>query len=906
MKSKKFLSTGIVGLLMISLMIPIVKAQDTSQTTTPEMNYSTYIQGQGWEKEFVHKSGEQAGTTGQAKAIEGIKIQAKNLPTGTQLKFRVHSRDIGWQNWLKNGEQAGVTGQGKPIEAIQIQLENAKDYIVEYKVHVSDIGWQDWVKDGDIAGTVGKVKSIEAIQIKITKRDASVVYKAYIQNSGWQNWKANGETAGTTGKAKSIYAFNIDTSNYGDLQLEYQAHVSDIGWMNWVDNGNEVGSNSKNKNIEALKIKVKNSNQYTISYRAHVSDIGWQNWVSDGNMIGTVGQVKAIEAIEIKISKRPATITYRAHVQDIGWQNWKNNGETAGTTGQAKSIEALYIDTINYDGLQLQYQAHAQDIGWMDWVTNNKQAGTTGQAKPMEAIKIKVANSDKYSVMYKVHVRDIGWMDWCYDGAQAGTTGQVKPIEAIQIKIVPKVNIVTEIGTYGKSGLVYKGDTRGSDLQYYRFGQGPNVLFATFAVHGFEDKWAGDGTELTLIANEFFERLKSSNNQDIANKWTVYIFPEVNTDGRRCGWTNNGPGRTTLFSQAPGNQGIDMNRCWQINGVPYTRYPDSRNYNGTAGFQAYEAQALRDFLVNKQSKTGQTILIDLHGWTNQLIGDTGICNTYYYPRFQNADRSSLGRYGTGYLVNWARSTLKSSTANARSALIELPSSGINGPQDVKNYNLPGRYIDSTMEMLRNISVLSKANYYRSANNSSKVAEIQEISQEEQYNIALAGMIKQDKPQETEIKELTQKGPQEKGIWVETSSRESVLQLINQNTNYTYEINNEGYLQIKESEKQTSENGQNMTNRLDTSNVQNIEKNTYDKLLEKMINGQKTYVISQTGQYYSKDYMTGTIENNPFENMDAYQTYEYVEANGKMAIILTKNKENKLTDKEILDSLNTII
>ncbi len=187
-----------------------------------------------------------------------------------------------------------------------------------------------------------------------------------------------------------------------------------------------------------------------------------------------------------------------------------------------------------------------------------------------------------------------------------------------------------EEGNYGFSGLKIKGDGRGSNLRYYKIGKGPNVFFATFAVHGFEDKWDHDGGELTQIAETFKNRLVSDKDANILNKWTIYIFPEVNPDGARYGWSNNGPGRRTLYSWAPGNEGIDTNRCWQ-NGS-YTRYT-GRNYNGTEAFQAYEASYLKEFLESHKATNGQTVLIDLHGWTTQLIGDYGICHECYAPYF---------------------------------------------------------------------------------------------------------------------------------------------------------------------------------------------------------------------------------------------------------------------------------
>ena len=179
-----------------------------------------------------------------------------------------------------------------------------------------------------------------------------------------------------------------------------------------------------------------------------------------------------------------------------------------------------------------------------------------------------------------------------------------------------EIPIKYERGTYGSSGAKLKGVSGGSNLEYFRFGQGPNVMFATFCIHGYEDSWNRDGTVLVNIANDFYNKLVSDKDYNLANKWTIYIFPEVNPDGRRLGYTNNGPGRTTLYSKV--SKGIDINRSWQT-GSTYKIYTDNRNYNGTAGFQAYEAEYLRNFLLSHKSTTGQTVLVDLHGWQDQLI-----------------------------------------------------------------------------------------------------------------------------------------------------------------------------------------------------------------------------------------------------------------------------------------------
>ena len=249
-------------------------------------------------------------------------------------------------------------------------------------------------------------------------------------------------------------------------------------------------------------------------------------------------------------------------------------------------------------------------------------------------------------------------------------------------------------GTYGQSGLKIQKNSNGSDLKYYKYGSGANVFFATFAIHGWEDDFANDGKELTKIADLFKYKLISMNDKNISNKWTIYIFPSVNPDGEYHGWSHNGPGRTTLYSDAPEHRGIDMNRTWSTDWV---KYASDRNYTGTEPFQAFEARSLRDFLLSHKATNGQTVLVDLHGWLNETMGDDGI--SLYY-------RSTLGMskhissYGRGYLINWARANLGSNGRTARSALIELPEA--HSSADVNNWGLADKYINATINMLRSI------------------------------------------------------------------------------------------------------------------------------------------------------------------------------------------------------------
>ena len=240
-------------------------------------------------------------------------------------------------------------------------------------------------------------------------------------------------------------------------------------------------------------------------------------------------------------------------------------------------------------------------------------------------------------------------------------------------------------GTYGKSGLGVKGDKRGTTLKYYKIGKGSKAFFAAFSIHGWEDSYAHDGKELTYIAEEFKNYLKNSITEDIVNNYTIYIFPCLNPDGQVYGTTNDGPGRTTLYSAASGHKGIDMNRCWSVG---FTKQTNSRNYTGTTAFQAYEARYLRDFILNHQGTTN--ILVDTHGWLNETMGDNAL-GKYYRDQFDLPKQ--IDSYGRGYLINWAR-TLK----KGRSTLVELPE--VTSHTQVVDRNYAKKWINATMKILK--------------------------------------------------------------------------------------------------------------------------------------------------------------------------------------------------------------
>ena len=266
-----------------------------------DLIYQTHIQDIGWQG--WKSNGDVSGTQGQAKRLEAIRINLKNIIPGASVKYRTHIQDIGWQDWKSNGDVSGTQGQCKRLEAIQIKLENAPGYHIEYKVHIQDIGWQDWKKSGEVAGTTGQGKRLEAIQIKIVK-DTSIEYQTHIEDIGWQNWRRDGDTSGTERQAKRLEAIRVNLKGImSGASIRYRTHIQDIGWQDWKSNGDISGTQGQCKQLESIQMQLENMPGYHIEYRVHIQDIGWQDWKKSGEVAGTTGQGKRLEAIQIKIVK---------------------------------------------------------------------------------------------------------------------------------------------------------------------------------------------------------------------------------------------------------------------------------------------------------------------------------------------------------------------------------------------------------------------------------------------------------------------------------------------------------------------------------------------------------------------------------------------------------------------------
>lgn len=730
------------SLRLEGIKIKLINANDIS------IKYQTHIQNVGWQN--WKSDGEMAGTSGQSLRLEGIKIKLENTEKYSVM-YRVHVQNIGWQDWKYDGEMAGTSGQSLRLEAIEIKII---DKVEKGTMYVDTVIPNTYYEDENIKISGWKMANVEGTNIKATldnneiekinytkRQDVINVIHGYgtikenpnpgfdfsIKLSELQEGKHTLKIAIVNKNGKELQTYKKDFTIDRNIHIKYRTHVQYKGWQDWKMGPNMAGTSGEGLRLEAIQINASNLPKgVTLKYQTHIQNIGWQEWKTNGEIAGTSGKGLRLEGIRIKLEGTTEySVVYRTHVQNKGWQDWCYDGETSGTFGEELRLEAIEIKIqpkiketktkISIDTPARQTENINQVVkGWV--MTTEKDTTTKVLIDEKEIEQKNIKRTERQDVINAIK----GYGDETIFNKNPGFETNIDFSKyslgnhVVKVQVLSQNNVISEAtkvftirkkieyseGTYGVTGLKAIGDNRGTSLKYYKYGSGPNVFFATFAIHGFEDIWSKDGQELVTIANNFYQQLINNKDFDLAEKWTVYIFPGINLDGLNYGYTNYGPGRTTLFSQAPNNRGIDLNRCWQI-GSYYTRYTDSRNYNGTSGFQAYEAQYLRDFLLKNKSQNGQTILVDLHGWTTQVIGDSGICS-YYSKQFPENDKSAVGRYGTGYLINWARSSLGSTSKAARSALIELPSAGINGHQSVINHNYSNRYIQATLDMLKNI------------------------------------------------------------------------------------------------------------------------------------------------------------------------------------------------------------
>lgn len=155
----------------------------------------------------------------------------------------------------------------------------------------------------------------------------------------------------------------------------------------------------------------------------------------------------------------------------------------------------------------------------------------------------------------------------------------------------------------------------------------------------------------------------------------------------------------------------------------------------------------------------------------------------------------------------------------------------------------------------------------------------------QYKVAMAGAIKNGKPEFSEIDGLLEQAPNKSGIWIEENSRKEFVEILQKYTNCSYTIDEDGYL-VQE-QKDTS--------------------NEIDNNIKKAISNKKNYSICINSVAYLIDEVTGNIEEYPFEEIDPEQSFELFETENASLYVITSNTYKRVNYKNIIEEvLNNMI
>lgn len=199
-------------------------------------------------------------------------------------------------------------------------------------------------------------------------------------------------------------------------------------------------------------------------------------------------------------------------------------------------------------------------------------------------------------------------------------------------------------------------------------------------------------------------------------------------------------------------------------------------------------------------------------------------------------------------------------------------------EEENNSTYISRNLNEINEIQKQINSTADSNIYQVEKEDNERKIIQ-VRPEEQFNVAIAGVIKNAIPNENEIEKLLEKIPEENGIWVSESSREQFEEILQNNNITEFKIDSDGYLK----------------------NIKLPQSNEAQKI-EKIIESDNLYIINIKGKTYQRDYLTGTIEEYPFEDMDETQILEPYQKDNKVLLAITSNKNKKISDEEIFRAI----
>ena len=270
--------------------------------STPHLEYRANSKNVGWLPYFIEPN--TAGTTGRNFPLYQLQIKMNNVLNSAHLSGTVinTSSTIEYEN-IENSTILGTNDSA--MRQVKFSLDNVPGYHLEYRVHSADIGWQDWIVEGNYAGNPSK--DIQAIDFRLVQDDNVVVkypqiyYRGHIADIGWLEYVSDSLTAGQPGSGVALQALNIGFDNSEDYKLSGSAYVEDLGWQDYkrIDSNTTFGTTGQDRAIKAIKLNLEDMPGYSLEYRVYITGRGWQAWTSENEIAGNT--INNIEAVQFKM-----------------------------------------------------------------------------------------------------------------------------------------------------------------------------------------------------------------------------------------------------------------------------------------------------------------------------------------------------------------------------------------------------------------------------------------------------------------------------------------------------------------------------------------------------------------------------------------------------------------------------
>ena len=203
-------------------------------SNTPYLEYRANNAGVEWLPYFVEPN--TAGTTGRSLPLYQLKFKLNNMPNSSHLSgvIKNSSQTLTYDN-IENDDTIGTNGSA--MRQVMFNLVNVPGYHLEYRVHSSDIGWQDWVKQGNYAGNSSK--DIQAIDFRLVADDTvkveypQIYYRGHIADKGWLSYVPDSQIAGTVGQGIFLQALQFGVDGEDNYNLDGKVYVDSIGWKEY-------------------------------------------------------------------------------------------------------------------------------------------------------------------------------------------------------------------------------------------------------------------------------------------------------------------------------------------------------------------------------------------------------------------------------------------------------------------------------------------------------------------------------------------------------------------------------------------------------------------------------------------------------------------------------------------------